>query len=90
MPFIVALVQILHLVITAYTWIIVAAALVSWVNPDPYNKIVQLLYRVTEPVYDLVRKFIRTNFGGIDIAPIIVLLSLMIIDKTMINLVFGY
>lgn len=90
MPFIVALVQILHLVITAYTWIIVAAALVSWVNPDPYNKIVQLLYRVTEPVYDLVRKFIRTNFGGIDIAPIIVLLGLMIIDKTMINLVFGY
>lgn len=90
MPFIVALVQVLHLVITAYTWIIVAAALVSWVNPDPYNKIVQLLYRVTEPVYDLVRKFIRTNFGGIDIAPIIVLLGLMIIDKTMINLVFGY
>lgn len=90
MPFIVALVQVLHLVITAYTWIIVAAALISWVNPDPYNKIVQLLYRVTEPVYDLVRKFIRTNFGGIDIAPIIVLLGLMIIDKTMINLVFGY
>lgn len=90
MPFIIALVQVLHLVITAYTWIIVAAALVSWVNPDPYNKIVQLLYRVTEPVYDLVRKFIRTNFGGIDISPIIVLLGLMIIDKTMINLVFGY
>ena len=90
MPFLVALLQVLHIVITAYTWIIIAAALISWVNPDPYNKIVQILYKLTEPVYDFIRRFIRTNFGGIDIAPVIVLLDLMIIDRTFINLVFGF
>lgn len=90
MPFLVALLQVLHIVITAYTWIIIAAALISWVNPDPYNKIVQILYKLTEPVYDFIRRFIRTNFGGIDIAPVIVLLALMIIDRTFINLVFGF
>lgn len=90
MPFLVALLQVLHIVITAYTWIIIAAALISWVNPDPYNKIVQILYKLTEPVYDFIRRFIRTNFGGIDIAPVIVLLTLMIIDRTFINLVFGF
>ncbi len=90
MPFLVALLQVLHIVITAYTWIIIAAALISWVNPDPYNKIVQILYKLTEPVYNFIRRFIRTNFGGIDIAPVIVLLTLMIIDRTFINLVFGF
>ena len=42
---------ILHIVISAYTWIIIGAAIISWVRPDPYNPIVQLLYRLTEPVY---------------------------------------
>lgn len=85
--FIIALANLLHIVITAYTWIIVAAALISWVNPDPYNKIVQLLHRITTPAYELVRKTkIPTAFGGIDIAPIIVLLVLQFLDLFLVGL----
>ncbi|WP_419261933.1 YggT family protein [Campylobacter fetus] len=85
--FIIALANLLHIVITAYTWIIVAAALISWVNPDPYNKIVQFLHRITAPAYELVRKTkIPTAFGGIDIAPIIVLLALQFLDLFLVGL----
>ena len=56
-----------------YSWIIIVSALISWVNPDPYNPIVRFLYSVTEPVYRPIRR--RLNLGlPIDITPIIVLL----------------
>ncbi|ANE35546.1 putative membrane protein, YGGT family [Campylobacter iguaniorum] len=88
--FLLAVANLLHIIITAYTWIIIAAALVSWVNPDPYNKIVQLLYRITNPAYELVRKTrIPTVFGGIDIAPIIVLLALQFLDMFLVGILVG-
>ena len=84
-----ALISVAHIAITAYIFIIVAAALMSWVNPDPYNKIVQFLYRATQPAYNLVRKTgIPTVFGGIDVAPIIVLLALEFVDQFLIRLAF--
>lgn len=76
-----AFIKLIVTIIQIYTWIIIASALVSWVNPDPYNKIVQLLYKLSYPAYDLVRKIrIPTVFGGIDIAPVIILLSLQFIS----------
>ena len=85
--FLLAVANLLHIIITAYIFIIIATALMSWVNPDPYNKIVQFLYRATIPAYNLVRKTrIPTVFGGIDIAPIIVLLVLQFIDLFIVRL----
>ncbi|EMG29623.1 YggT family protein [Campylobacter showae] len=82
--------SILRIIISAYTWIIIGAAIISWVRPDPYNPIVQLLHRLTEPVYAAIRRVIPTVFGGIDIAPIIVLLSLQFIDRFFVRLMFAY
>ncbi len=65
--------------INVYIWIIIIAALLSFVNPDPYNPIVQFLYRVTNPAYDFVRRFIRTDFNGLDFAPLIIIVALQII-----------
>ena len=55
-------------------WIVIARAVLSWVNPDPYNPIVRFIHNVTEPVLYQVRKRIPINFGGIDFSPIIVIL----------------
>ena len=63
-------------VIGLYIWVVIIAALVSWVRPDPYNPIVQILVRLTEPVYAYIRKYIPTNVAGIDVAPIILILAL--------------
>jgi len=65
--------------INVYIWVLVATALMSFVNPDPYNPIVQFLYRITNPAYAFVRKFIRTDFGGLDLAPLVLIIGLQVI-----------
>ena len=65
--------------INVYIWVIIIAALLSFVNPDPYNPIVQFLYRVTEPAYAFVRKFMPTTMNGLDFAPLIIIIGLQVI-----------
>ena len=65
--------------IGVYIWVLIIAALLSFVNPDPYNPIVQFLYRVTNPAYAFVRRFMRTNFNGLDLAPLVVIIFLQIV-----------
>lgn len=83
-----ALADILHSVIQIYIWIIIISALLSWVRPDPFNPIVALLYRLTEPAYGLIRRIIPTSIGSFDIAPIIVLVLLQLIDKSIIVMLY--
>ena len=76
-------------VISLYKWIIIISALLSWVQPDPYNPIIQILYRVTEPAYALVRRYIPTTFGGMDIAPMIILFGLIFLENFLGRLFVG-
>lgn len=79
--FLVALAYILDTVIYAYMVIIIIRALLSWVNPDPYNPIMRFLYNVTEPVLYRVRRLIPAFAGGIDFTPMIVILVLLFLDR---------
>jgi len=71
----------LIMILELYKWVIIVAALLTWVNPDPHNPIVQFLYRATEPVYAKIRRYIPTVIGGIDIAPIIVLFAIFFLQQ---------
>lgn len=84
-----ALAIIIHMVLTIYMWIIIARALLSWVNPDPYNPIVRFLYNVTEPVLGAVRRRIPVYFGGIDFAPMIVILIIIFLDRFLVPSLAG-
>ncbi len=75
-------------VIFLYKWVIIISAVLSWVRPDPYNPIVQMLYRLTEPAYALIRKYIPTVFGGMDLAPIILILVLIFLETFLTRLFF--
>ncbi len=77
---------IIHSLLTIYIWVIIIAALLSWVRPDPYNPIVQFLTRITEPAYFFVRRLMPTTFNGIDLAPLIIIIGLQVIDVILINL----
>ncbi|MDQ7045854.1 MAG: YggT family protein [Sulfurimonas sp.] len=66
-------------VIEVYIWVVIIAALLSFVKPDPYNPVVQFLYRITNPAYSFVRKLIKTDFNGLDLAPLIIIISLQVI-----------
>jgi YggT family protein len=81
----IAIANILDIILTAYMWIVIIAAVISWVNPDPYNQIVRLLYSVTEPVFRRIRRIIGTRLGPIDISPMIVILVIIFIQKFLIT-----
>ena len=76
-------------VIFLYKWVVIISALLSWVRPDPYNPIVQMLYRLTEPAYALIRKYIPTVFGGMDLAPMILILILIFLETFLGRLLMG-
>jgi len=61
----------------------------TWVRPDPYNPIVQVIYRLTQPAYDLIRRLMPTVFNGLDLAPIILIVALNVIDIVLINVING-
>jgi YggT family protein len=70
--FFVAVAGVLNLVLTLYLWIIIARAILSWVNPDPRNPIVRFLYNATEPILYPVRRALP-YMGGIDLSPLVVI-----------------
>jgi YggT family protein len=75
-------------IISLYKWVIIISALLSWVRPDPYNPIVQMLYRLTEPAYAFIRKYIPTVIGGMDLAPLILIFALIFLETFLKNLFF--
>lgn len=82
---IIAIAKILDIALTIYMWIIIIRAVLSWVNPDPYNPIVQFLYRTTEPVMSRVRRFLPIGNLGIDISPIIIILVIIFLQTFVVS-----
>ncbi|WP_338666694.1 YggT family protein [Pseudodesulfovibrio methanolicus] len=74
-----AIATVLDIVLSAYFWVVIISALLSWVNPDPYNPIVRFLRGVTEPVFYKIRSWIPfAVVGGFDLSPIVVLLAIKV------------
>nr|WP_041666444.1 YggT family protein [Sulfurospirillum deleyianum] len=84
-----AFATILHTLVNIYIWVVIIAALITFVRPDPYNPIVQILFRLTNPVYAFIRKFVPTLIGGVDLAPLIVVLVLQFVDLFAVKLLFA-
>lgn len=80
-----ALAIIIHYVLTIYMWLIIIRAVISWVNPDPYNPIVNFLYQTTEPVLYRVRRYLPFRGVAIDISPIIVFIIIIFLDRFLVG-----
>lgn len=74
--------------LTLYFWVVIIAALLTWVQPDPYNPLVRMLYSLTEPVFDWIRERMPVVFGGIDFSPLIVLLVIEFVQIWLLPNVF--
>lgn len=70
-----AIASVLDFLLTAYMYIVIISAVLSWVNPDPYNPIVRFLYGATEPVFRVIRRKLPMNMG-IDFSPLIVIAAI--------------
>ena len=86
----IGLIQVVKLLFDLLTYLIVAAALVTWVSPDPRNPIVQFLYRSTEWLLKPCRKILPPRItGGIDFSPIIAILLLVLLRAVVLSLMTG-
>ena len=82
---IVGVARVLEIILEIYMWVIIIRALISWVNPDPYNPIVQILTRLTEPVLRPIRKLVPPHKVGIDLSPLIAILIIVFLQYALIK-----
>ncbi len=80
--------KVLDVLLNIYMWVIIIRALISWVNPDPYNPIVQFLQRATEPVLRPLRRLVPTYRLGLDLSPLIAILIIMFLQYALINTLY--
>jgi len=83
-----ALGNLVDVLIQAYIIVIIVRALISWVNPDPYNPIVRFLYRVTEPALRPIRHRLPTVAMGLDLSPIVLILILTLLQWYLVPMLY--
>ena len=85
-----AVLEVVLAILSVIQWLVIIAAVISWVNPDPRNPIVQFLYRTTEPILRPFRKILPPRrTGGIDLSPILVILLILFLKVLLRNLFFN-
>lgn len=87
--FIVAIATITDYILTIANWLIIIRALISWVNPDPYNVIVRFLYKVTDPLLAPFRRFFPAYTIGLDISPIFALLAIWFLKLFLVKTLYS-
>lgn len=85
-----ALYEVVNLVFQIYIFIVIARALVSWVNPDPYNPIVRFLHNATDPVLERMKRVLPLQFSGIDLSPIALLLLLSVVEQILLKIIVQF
>jgi YggT family protein len=80
------LIHVLQVALNIYMWIVIISALISWVNPDPYNPIIRFLRSVTEPVYSAIRKRLPFPMTTIDFTPMLVILAIIFVQEVLTQL----
>lgn len=84
----VKIVQLASTLLTLYMWVVIVSALLSWVNPDPYNPIVRFLRNATEPLYARIRRWLPfVVIGGFDLSPILIIAAVQILSALLDRLV---
>jgi len=84
--FLIALAQIFDIVFSVLYWLILIRALISWVNPDPHNFVVQFLHRTTDPILNPIRRMLPLGLRfGIDISPLIAFLAIMFLKSFLVR-----
>jgi len=82
--FIAAAAEVINIILTIYMYVIIARAILSWVSPDPYNPIVQMLFKITEPVLNPLRRLVPTWKAGLDLSPMIAILIIFFLKRFLV------
>lgn len=85
--FLESLALLISLVFNILYFILVIRIILSWVNPDPYNEIVQVIYRISDPILLPFRR-LPLQVGGIDFSPIVAFLVLAFLRNFIVNVLY--
>ena len=86
-----AIAAVLGSLLNIYMWIVIIAALITWVRPDPYNVIVRTLRMLTEPVFYRVRKWLPFTYtSGLDFSPVVVLIAIVLLNQIVVKSLAEY
>jgi len=75
----------ISLALNIFIFAIVIQAILSWINPDPYNPVSGLLFSITRPVLEPFRRIIKP-VGGLDLSPLFALIALMFVQRLVVYL----
>ena len=75
--------------LTVYKYILLASVIISWVNADPYNPIVNFIYRATEPALRRVRRYLP-NTGMIDLSPLVLFALIYLVQIIVFDTAYTY
>jgi YggT family protein len=81
--FLLAIAKLLNFALSAYIWVVIGRAVISWVNADPYNPIVQFLVRATEPLLARIRRVLPI-MGGLDLSPMVLILAVVFLQSFLV------
>jgi YggT family protein len=86
--FFITLIRIGTTILDLYIFIIIGRAIISWVNADPYNPIVQFIYKVTEPPLAKIRQFLPP-LGGLDLSPMVLIFAIILVKSILQGMIMG-
>ena len=81
--FLLAIAKLINFALTAYTWVVIGSAVISWVNPDPYNPIVRFLRQATDPLLKRIRRVLPV-MGGFDLSPMVLILIIVFLQSFLV------
>ncbi len=81
--FLLAVAKLINFALSAYVWIVIARAVISWVNADPYNPIVRFLIQVTDPLLNRIRRFLP-SMGGFDLSPMLLIMAIIFLQSFLV------
>jgi len=79
-----AVATLVDFILSAYMWIIIGRAIISWVNADPYNPIVRFIHEVTEPLLYRIRRLLPVVAGGIDLSPMVLIMAIIFLQSFLV------
>jgi YggT family protein len=76
-------------ILTLYKYILLASVIVSWVNADPYNPLVNFVYRVTEPLLSRIRRHMPDT-GMLDLSPLVAFAAIYVLQIIVFDTIYQY
>ncbi len=77
--------KVMDIVLLLFMWIVIIRAVLSWVNPDPFNPIVRFIHNITEPILYPIRSRLPVGFGGFDLSPVVVFLAVIFLRTFLVS-----